>query len=222
MEVATMKVCFEISAIPSFVIMTVLLVASGIPVRSDAAQVFSDRAAFVASISNAVMIDFESAPLGPVVGDPWLSNGVFFDQAGVGDNMAIGAGGGANRNIYALGGEAADIDISLSGPVQAFGLGIFSNDQHSTAERIVFFSSDNSILANVEMPLTGFQGTAFIGFLADAPLVSRVAFIEDADGDYVGIGDVVFTPIPEPYTATLMTAAVGSLICFWLFRIRSR
>ena len=94
----------------------------------------------------------------------------------------MGDGGGANKNIYALDGEDADIDITLSGPVQAFGLGIFSNDRHTTAERIIFFAPDNSIVANVEMPLTSFQGTMFIGFLADAPLVSRVAFVEDADG----------------------------------------
>jgi hypothetical protein len=217
-----MKASFDILRIVTRVTMTAFLVVIGNPIRSEAAQLYFDRAAFVASVSSAVVIDFETAPLGPVVGNPWLSQGIIFGQAGVGNNMSIGDGGGANRNISALGGEQADIEITLSGPVQAFGLGIFSNDRHTTAERIIFFASDNSIVADVEMPLTSLQGISFIGFLADAPLVSRVAFVEDADGDYAGIGDVVFTPVPEPNSATFLFASAGALICSRMFRTHDR
>ncbi len=68
-----------------------------------AEQIFSDRAEFLAATSADVVIDFESTPPGPVVGDPWLADGVTFDEAGVGDIMVIGDGSGADLNIYAAG-----------------------------------------------------------------------------------------------------------------------
>ncbi len=157
-----------------------------------AEQVFSDRAAFLTATSADVVIDFESTPAGPVVGDPWLPQGVAFDEAGVGDNMAVGDGNGADFNIYAAGGQDADIDLTLGSGIYAFGLAIFSNNIQMAGEKIVFYGASDAVLADVEMPLTTFSGSAFVGFIADEPIV-RIAFVEsDVDGDWVGIGEVVF------------------------------
>jgi hypothetical protein len=155
-------------------------------------QIFTDRTEFLIATGSDVTIDFESDPIGPVIGDPWLAQGIVFDEAGVGDNMAIADGGGAENIIYALGGQQADIDITLVDGTQAFGLGVFSNDIQDPGERIIFYGLFDEVLANVEMPLTGRQTTEFVGYLADQPIV-RVEFVEsDTDADYVGIGDVAF------------------------------
>lgn len=131
--------------------------------------------------------------------------------------MAIGGGGGANKNIFALGGQAADINITLTAPVLAFGLSIFSNEMQSPSERLRFFAADNTLLADLEMPLTLTQEARFVGFLADEPLITRIAFIEDDQGDYVGIADVVFTPVPEPSTLSLLGLSSLALV---LVRLR--
>ena len=179
------------------------------PSHGYAGQLYFDRGEFLSAIVNEVVIDFEDQPLGPIAGDPWLADGILFDQAGVGNNMTIGGGGSANKNIYALGGESADIDITFPNLVAAFGLGIFSNYVQDPSERIIFYTPSDSILANVEMPLTASQGTVFVGYVADAPMISKVAFIEaNGDGDYVGIGDVAFM-VPEP--ATLLLLGLGGL-----------
>jgi hypothetical protein len=184
-----------------------------------ATQVFSDRATFLASISNENVIDFEDVPVAadgsvPVIGDPWLPLGIVFDELGRGDNMAVGGGGGADKNIFALGGPAADIEITLTHPVLAFGLGIFSNNQQSPAERILFYTSDNALIADIEMPLTTASGTSFVGVLADSPSIKRIVFSEDDDADFVGIGDVAFTPVPEPSTTMLTLSAGLAIVAF--------
>ncbi len=45
------------------------------------------------------------------------------------------------------------------------------------------------------MPLTDFLTTEFVGYIADVP-IALVQFVEDTEGDFVGIGDVAFTIIP--------------------------
>ncbi len=157
---------------------------------ASADQIFSDRAAFIAATAADVIIDFEGLPVGPVIGDPWWAQGVAFDEAGVGDNMALADGNGADFNIYATGGQSANIDISLASDIYAFGLGIFSNQVQNSGERIIFYGASNLILENIEMPATGPGTSEFVGYVADEPIV-LVEFIEDdADGDYVGIGDI--------------------------------
>ena len=172
-------------------------------------QLYTDRAAFLAAIVDEVVIDFEAEPLGAVVGDPWLADGIVFDEAGVGDNMTIGGGGGADKNIYAPSSRDADIDITFPNPVLAFGLGVFSNDVQSPGERIIFHGTGGAVLKNVEMPLMPSQGTEFVGYIADAQTIVKVEFIEgNGDGDWAGVGDVAFM-VPEP--ATLALLALGGL-----------
>jgi hypothetical protein len=177
-----------------------------------AGQLYSNRSQFLSALEDEIVIDFEDQPIGNVAGDPWFSYGIAFDESGPGDNMAIGGGGGANKNIYALGGESADIDIAFPAALSAFGLDVFSNHKHGRNERIVFYDRYGSILANVEMPLTAFRGTAFVGYVCDAPIISGVDFIEgNCDGDYAGIGDVALV-IPEPGTMLLLGLGVMGLI----------
>ena len=156
-------------------------------------EVYLDRAGFIAAVDDPTFIDFEDQSVGPVVGDPWLGLGIVFDEAGVGDNMAIGDGDGNDMNIYALGGQDADIDVSF--PAQgasACGIAVFSNDVQIPGERLVFFGEGDVVLADVEMPLAPGGTSEFVGYVADVAIV-RVAFIEgDGDGDYVGMGEVVF------------------------------
>ena len=108
--------------------------------------------------------------------------------------MAIGDGSGADLNIYAQGGESADIDISFpgQGPL-ACGIAVFSNSvQTAPGERLVFYGEGDAVLVSVDMPETATGTSEFVGYTADVPIV-RVAFIENSnDGDYVGIGEVVF------------------------------
>lgn len=175
-------------------------------------QLYFNRSEFLSAIENEVVIDFEDEPTGPVGGDPWISYGIVFDEAGVGDNMAIGNGGGANKNIYALGGESADIYITFPGTLTAFGLDVFSNQEHRSSERIIFYDIYDSVLANVEMPQTALQGTAFVGYIADEPMISKVTFIEgNNEGDYAGIGDVALM-IPEPASATMFALGAALLV----------
>ena len=197
------------------VVLTLVDIGLLCPSNGYGSQLYYDRDEFLSAIVNEIVIDFEDQLLGPVIGDPWLENGIVFDEAVIGDNMTIGDGDGADRNIYAFGGEMADIDITFPDGVAAFGLGIFSNDVHDPGERIIFYDLHDSLLANVEMPMTAFQGTAFVGYVADAPMISKVAFIEtDGDDDYVGIGDVVFM-VPEPGTVLFL-----GLGCLGLLRRR--
>jgi hypothetical protein len=157
-------------------------------------QIYSSRSDFIDALDSATYVDFEDQSTGPVVGDPWLSLGIVFDEAGVGDNMAIGDGGGVDMNIYARGGESADIDVSF--PVQGFlacGIAVFSNSvQTAPGERLVFYGEGDAVLADVPMPVTGPGTSEFVGYTADVAII-RVAFIENnVDGDYVGIGEVIF------------------------------
>jgi hypothetical protein len=187
-------------------VLTLCILGPLCPSGGYASQLYFDRSEFLSALTGTVVIDFEDQLIGPVAGNPWISYGIAFDQSGTGDNMAIGGGGGgANKNIYALGGESADIDITFPGALMAFGLDVFSNQQHRRNEEIVFYDMYGSVLTNMEMPMTTLRGTAFVGYVADAPMISRVAFIEgNGDGDYAGIGDVVFV-IPEPGTLLLLT-----------------
>jgi hypothetical protein len=155
-------------------------------------QVYFDRPEFVAAITHPVSLDFEEESVGPVWGDPWFDLGIVFDQAGVGDNMAIGDGDGYDMNIYAAGGPNADIDVSF--PVHgtlACGIAVYSNNVHDPSERLVFLGEGDVVLADVEMPLASFVAE-FVGYVADVTIV-RVAFIEaNDDEDWAGIGEVIF------------------------------
>jgi hypothetical protein len=157
-------------------------------------DLFTDRQTFYDAFDNEIVIGFENEPPGPVVGDPWVAQGVVFDEAGVGDNMIVGDGGGADNNIYAGGGNYADIEITFPSPVVAFGLGVFSNNVQRVDERIIFYGENDIVLLDVQMPLTGFGSSEFVGYHTDV-LIFRVAFVEnDSDSDYVGIGDVALVP----------------------------
>jgi hypothetical protein len=160
--------------------------------HATAEEIHYDRVAFAARLIEPVAIDFEGEADGPIIGDPWLALGVVFDELGTGDNMGIADGGGVNRNIYALGGEEADIQVSFpTTPTIAFGLGIFSNDIQDPSERIIFYGQGDLVLLDIEMPHTGVQTDAFIGFIADEPIL-RVELTDADDTDYFGIGDVIF------------------------------
>ncbi len=178
--------CLRIASTACFVI---LMIGS-----AAADQIYSSRSDFIDALNTATYVDFEDQSTGPVVGDPWLGLGIVFDEAGVGDNMAIGSGGGVDINIYAQGGESADIDVSFpaQGPL-ACGIAVFSNSvQTAPGERLVFYGEGDIVLVSVDMPLTASGTSEFVGYTADVPIV-RVAFIEnDNDGDYVGIGEVIF------------------------------
>ena len=157
-------------------------------------EVYSSRADFINVLDTATYIDFEDESIGAVVGDPWLGLGIVFDEAGVGNNMAIGNGGGVDMNIYAQGGESADIEVSFpaQGPL-ACGVAVFSNSvQTAPGERLVFYGDGDVVLATVPMPVTAPGSIGFVGYTADVPII-RVAVIENnADGDYIGIGEVIF------------------------------
>jgi hypothetical protein len=159
------------------------------PARGD--QLFFDRDAFLDAIAGDVVVDFEAEPVGPVIGDPWAALGVVFNEAGVGDGMEIGTGGGVDQNIFANSGPAADIEIGLTGTFHAFGLAVFSNDLAVAGEQIVFRGAGDVVLMAVDMPSTSFAGSSFVGYLANEPIL-RVDFIEDDGPDYAGIGDVAF------------------------------
>ena len=157
-------------------------------------EIYSNRADFINALTSSTYIDFEDQSTGPVVGDPWLSLGIVFDEAGVGGNMGIGDGSGADMNIYARGGESADIDISFPAEAPlACGIAVFSNQvQTAPGERLVFYGDGDVVLATVPMPVTATGSSEFVGYTADVPIV-RVAFIENnVDDDYVGIGEVIF------------------------------
>ena len=172
-----------------------------LPAQADAARVFTDIHAFVGALtSTTAKIDFESTPFGFVVGDPWLDEGVVFDQADVGDNMVVSNGGGVDRNIHAGGGEAADIEITLTQRVNGFGLDVFSNNVASEQERLVFYGSGGAVLADVPMPQTDTQTSRFVGVVA-AEAIARVAFIEgDDDSDFAGIGAVIAGRQVDPHS----------------------
>jgi hypothetical protein len=178
--------CLRIASTVCFVI---LMIGS-----AAADQVYSSRADFINALDSVTYVDFEDQSTGPVVGDPWLGLGIVFDEAGVGNNMAIGSGGGVDMNIYAQGGESADIDVSFPDQgTQACGIAVFSNSvQTAPGERLVFYGEGDAVLADVPMPVTAPGTSEFVGYTADVAIV-RVAFIENnADGDYVGIGEVIF------------------------------
>ena len=171
-------------------VMCLVMLAAG---HAGADQVYFDRSDFVTAVGSPTFLDFEDQPVGPIIGDPWLDLGIVFDEAEIGDNMGIGEGGGYDMNIYALGGQDSDIDVSFpTHGASACGIAVFSNDIQDSSERLIFLGEGNTVLANVEMPLTAGTGSEFVGYVADVAIV-RVAFIEsDADGDYVGIGEVIF------------------------------
>ena len=178
------------------------------------AQRYMDRLSFYNAVQGETILDFESETLGPIIGDPWLANGIVFDAAGGGDNMALANGGGSDNNIYAMGGEDVDIDITMTSPVLAFGLGIFSNTAHTSSERIIFLSSTDEVLLDYEMPVTGVRESVFIGYVSDTSEISKIMFIEDNnDNDYVGIGDVAFASViaPEPISSTLFIVGAATL-----------
>jgi hypothetical protein len=183
------EVAMQCLRIASTVCFVILMTGS-----AAADEVYTSRADFINALSTATYVDFEDQSVGPVVGDPWLGLGIVFDEAGVGDNMAIGNGGGVDMNIYAQGGESADIDVSFpaEGPL-ACGIAVFSNSvQTAPGEQLVFYGEGDVVLVSVGMPVTGPGTSEFVGYTADVPIV-RVAFIENNnDGDYVGIGEVIF------------------------------
>jgi hypothetical protein len=164
------------------------------PAAVSADEIFSDRAAFLAAVEGPVVVDFEGEAAGPVVGDPWLALGVLFDDAEAGDGMAIGIVNGDERILYAAAGEERDIDIVFRPEAAgAFGIEVYSNDVHDPSERIVIYGLEQTVLADLEMPVTESSTTsAFLGYVPDEP-IWRVAFVEAEDDDYAGIGEVVFT-----------------------------
>lgn len=194
-------------------ILVMTAVASLFCSSAKAIQVYFDKDEYfsiLSAIAEVAIINFEGEAVGPIAGDSWLTEGVLFDQADTGGNMAIGDGGGFNHNIYALEGRDANIDITFPEPIIAFGLGVFSNNQQSPSERIVFYGLNNTILADIEMPWTSPHETVFVGIITDGWVLEKVAFIEDnGDEDYVGIGDVAIA-VPEP--TTLILFGLGGLV----------
>ncbi len=115
-----------------------------------------------------------------------------FDELGVGDNMACFTAVGGNTTVSALGGEEADIEVSFpTNPPAAFGMGVFSNNQQNSSERIIYYGLTDNVLLDMEMPLTPEFDDIFVGYIADEP-IARVVLDDADDGDYMGIGDVVF------------------------------
>lgn len=103
------------------------------------------------------------------------------------------------------------IQVDFASPVKSVGAYVNVAGQTTAADFHVEFYAGSSLLANLDLSDFTSQTTAFIGGVADSPVITRAIFRNAAtNGVSFLLDDVTFT-VPEPASALLFGAVVFGL-----------
>lgn len=202
---------------------------------SASAQIFNNRVTFLADprVGATTVIDFDSIATGTDLAGQTIS-GATLTSAGTGQPLVVIAGATGVRNpmspstapnVLSPGGSTPtvqddDLQITLSTPVQAFGLDVvFDVPDGASFVSATFFDINNVQLAQqgtIPAP-NGAPGFQFVGFISNSANIARVVFGEfdgTALDDNVAYDTITFSAtggagaVPEPGTCLLMTTGV--------------
>lgn len=192
--------------------------------------VYGSPAAFQAATSGNVLLDFNAAPLGPIIGNEFTANGFVFTAPG--GPLSIGAPDFFSSSNYLNVGEVPyhccdgdfdTIEVQIVGNYQAFAVRFVDSFLPSGAgEYIDVFDQSNNLLLHytgpyfqMNDPVNNFFFDSFFGVVADMN-VGRIVIYENAnDVDDVGYDDFqlanVRGQVPEPGSMLLFGSGLLAL-----------
>lgn len=187
---------------------------------SDAAAASYDAAA-AALVGTTTLVDFESAPVGPIGGSLVIAPGVSISSAegtasiydmpvGTPDRLyGFNTTAGGSNFAGLIGGS---LTFTFAQGVQAFGAYITGVQLDSETLTFDDGSSQTIVLPN---PGFGNGGAQFIGFTDAGKSIVSITYTANANnvGDIVGVDDVrwVTSAVPEPSALSLIAVGLAAV-----------